>query len=98
MEEDCSQVIEEGGVPIAGEVPRLEGMAIRSLSGVISDDRSDDGADMQGGSEAMDPLSPPTAMSLGLRPLQLVAFGSWPRWALSPMVPHESQGKKLFRS
>jgi hypothetical protein len=55
MEEDYSQVIEEGGVPIAGEVPRLEGMDIRSLFGDISDDRSDDGADMQGGSEAMDP-------------------------------------------
>jgi hypothetical protein len=40
-------------------------------------------------------VSPPTAMCLGLRPLQSVIFISWPRWAISPKVAHESQGEEV---
>jgi hypothetical protein len=99
MEGNRSPVIEEVRVPNAAEVPRPEGTTTNSSSRDASVSRSDDGTDTQGGGAKLwTRVSLPAAMCLDHRLLQLVSFGSWPCWAISPKVPCESRGKRLFQS
>jgi hypothetical protein len=88
MEGDRSPVVKEVRVLNTREVPWPEETSTHSSPKDTSDGMSDDGTDMkEGGAKLWTCLSPPIAMYLGLRPLWLVAFGSWSRWAISPKVP-----------